>query len=90
MRRLGFVVAGGLLLAGCTAADRPDGGALAAIATPVFVLGKGVACLATVAVAAPTATAWALTDRPDREVHTRMLESGVAANCGGRWTLGTG
>jgi len=39
-------------------------------------------------VAAPTAAAWALTERPERPRVQRELEEGLAANCGGRWWLG--
>jgi hypothetical protein len=91
MRGRALLVGGGLWLAACTATpERPDGGALAAIGTPVYALFKGVACVATVAVAAPGASALALTDRRDKATLTRELERGVAANCGGRWTLGEG
>jgi hypothetical protein len=89
VRRALCLLGGGLLLAACTASpERPDGGALVAVGTPVFVLVKGAACVATMAVAAPTAAAWALTDRPDRPRAQRELEEGVAVNCGGRWYLG--
>lgn len=82
---------GGLWLAACTATpERPDGGALATLGTPVYAVFKGVACVATVALAAPIAGAVALADRPDRAARTTELERGVAANCGGRWTLGQG
>jgi len=89
VRRALCLLGGGLGLAACTASpERPDGGALAVVGTPVLLLVKGAACVATVAVAAPTAAAWALTDRPDRPRVQRELEEGVAANCGGRWWLG--
>lgn len=89
MRGRWIVLAGGLWLAGCAASsERPDGGALAALGTPVYVLVKGVACAATAAVAAPTVAAVALADRPDRVALESELERGLAANCGGRWALG--
>lgn len=89
MRRAVLLLGGGLVLAACTARpERLDGGALAAVGTPVLVLVKGAACVATVAVAAPTAAAWALTERPERPRVQRELEEGLAANCGGRWWLG--
>lgn len=89
MRGRALLLAGGLALAGCAGTpERPDGGALAVIGTPVFAVLKGVGCLATVLVAAPGASALALTDRHDRAARTRELERGVAHTCGGRWTLG--
>jgi hypothetical protein len=89
VRRALCLLGGGLLLAACTASpERPDGGALVAVGTPVLVALKGAACVATVAVVAPTAAVWALTDRPERQRVQRELEEGVAANCGGRWWLG--
>lgn len=88
MRGRNLLAGGGLLLAACSASpERPDGGALAAIATPVHLVLKGAACLATAVVAAPVASAVALADRPDRAVQQRALEAGLAANCGGPWTL---
>ncbi|MCS7267997.1 MAG: hypothetical protein N2038_06470 [Geminicoccaceae bacterium] len=80
---------GGLLLAACAASpERPDGGALAAIALPVFVAFKAAGCAVTIAFAAPGAAVVQLTDRPDRERLVADLERGVAHNCGGRWTPG--
>lgn len=89
MRGRWILAGGGFWLAACTASpERPDGGALAAAGTPVYVLFKGLACAATAALAAPSAAALALTDRPDRAALQGELERGLAANCGGRWTLG--
>ncbi len=89
MRPPFLVPGGGLLLAACTAGpDRPDGGALRAIATPVHVAFKAVGCVATVALAAPGAALLAMTDRPDKVRLGGDLEQGVAHNCGGPWTLG--
>lgn len=83
-----LIAGGGLLLAACSASpERPDGGALRAIGTPVYAAFKAVGCVATVAVAAPGAALLAMTDRPDRARLGGDLEQGVAHNCGGPWTL---
>ncbi len=88
MRAHFLVLGGGLLLAACgTGPDRPDGGALRAIATPVYAAFKAVGCVATAALAAPGAAVLAMTDRPDKARLTGELEQGLAHNCGGPWTL---
>ena len=53
------------------------------IGSPFYGLFKAVACVGSVAIAAPTAALIELTTRPDKVAMRRSLDAGVAHNCGG-------
>ncbi|MDX6749143.1 hypothetical protein SH611_04930 [Geminicoccaceae bacterium 1502E] len=90
MRRAACLGVLGLLLGGCagSSGEPPSGRpAVGIIGTPFYALFKGVACVATVTVAAPAAAAMQLTDRRDKEEVRQSLDDGVGRNCGGAWSL---
>ncbi|MFO1037367.1 MAG: hypothetical protein U1E45_11020 [Geminicoccaceae bacterium] len=86
-----------LLLAACTtpapnetgemAAERRGGDVVAVIGTPFYMLFKGVTCVATVAVAAPSSALLGVTTRRNRYEEQSTLQYGIGHNCGGDWTL---
>jgi hypothetical protein len=87
-----------LCCAGC-AAPRPPGSPplapevangeaiLTALGTPFHVLFKATACVLSTAIAAPSAAALAITDRPQRDREVQELARGVGRNCYGSYAL---
>lgn len=85
-----------LALAGCATAPAPDDAAaesdrhpsgagewaLTVLATPYLLAFKGVACVASLAVAPPTAALYVLTNQPNAGAVSRSLGEGIDKNCG--------
>jgi hypothetical protein len=87
-----------LCCAGC-AAPRPPGSPplapevadgeaiLTTLGTPFHALFKATACVLSTAIAAPSAAALAITDRPQRDREVQELARGVGRNCYGSYAL---
>lgn len=68
-------------------AERVGRGVVSTLAAPLYVVFKGVTCVASAVLAAPVSAGMALTTRPDRDIMRAELHRGVGQNCGGSYLL---